>query len=219
MTPFYFGSPERRLFGLFDPARNPAGKVRAAVFCHPSGAEHVHAYRTMRQLASRLSAIGVHVLRFDYYGTGDSAGETGDSSIAGCCNDIRTAIAELKDMTHAVDVTLVGLRCGANMAARVAVEHPNEIADVVLWDPVTTAQEFFVENQSGDDFHQFDPSLLADDLPPRTLVVLTGPSSRSEKLGSLSVARFAGVSPWIEERTATGTIPLEALQGIVKWLT
>lgn len=219
MTPFYFGSPERRLFGLYDPARNPAGKVRAAVFCHPSGDEHVHAYRTMRQLASRLSAAGFHVLRFDYFGTGDSAGETGESSIVGWCNDIRTAIAELKDMTHAVDVSLVGLRCGANMAARVAVECPNEVADVVLWDPVTAAHEFFVESLSDDDFHQFNLSSLAEDLPPRTLVVLTGPSPRSEILESLSVARFAGVSPWIEERTTTGTIPLEALQGIVKWLT
>src|SRR5260221_12888570 len=99
MTPFQFGSSERRLFGVYDPAaHNTGGLVRAAVICYPSSDEQSHAYRTLRQLAARLSQAGIHVLRFDYYGTGDSAGETGQGNAAGWCRDIETAIAELKDM-------------------------------------------------------------------------------------------------------------------------
>jgi alpha/beta superfamily hydrolase len=219
MTPFYFGSPERRLFGVYDPAREGSGKTRAAVLCHPAGDEYVHAYRTMRQLASRLSAAGVHVLRFDYYATGDSAGDTADGGLAGWCDDIKTAIAELKDMTQVSEVSLVGLRHGANMACRVAADSPDDVAAVVLWEPLDTSREFLLAPHAGEDFQKFDLSLLADHLPPRTLVVLTAPESRSDTFGNLAVARFSGVVPWVEERVETGTIPSEALQDIVTWLT
>lgn len=219
MTPFYFGGSERRLFGIYEPARKSVGKSLAAVLCHPSGEEHVHAYRTLRQLASRMSMVGIDVLRFDYYGTGDSAGEAGDGNILGWCEDIETAIAEVKDMTGAAKVSLIGLRLGANLAARVAAKCPDEIGDLVLWEPLRSGKDICLDCHPRNDFHHVDLSSLTASLPPRTLVVLTAPASRPAEFGSHSVIRFAGVSPWIEERTATGTIPLEALHGIVKWLT
>lgn len=219
MTPFYFGTPERRLFAVYDPAIGSTGKVRAAVLCHPSGDEYVHAYRTMRQLAQKLSSAGTHVLRFDYYGTGDSAGDTGTSSMSGWCDDIETAIAELKDMTQAVEVSLLGLRRGANMAARIAAQHPREITSVVLWDPLNTVRDFRFDADPADDFEQFDLSRLADKLPARTLVVLTEATSTTESFGKLTSKRLPGQSPWIETRVETGTVPTEALQHIVDWMT
>src|SRR5262245_22848667 len=110
MTPFYFGSDARRLFGIYEPARPVGGPARMAVLCHPSGDEQIHAYRTMRQLAAMIAQLGVHVLRFDYYGTGDSAGETSENGGAGWCGDVGTAITELRNITGGTMVSLVGLR-------------------------------------------------------------------------------------------------------------
>jgi uncharacterized protein len=52
MTPFHFGSRQRRLFGNYEPAQENPGKARAVVICHPIGNEQIFAYRTMRLLAA-----------------------------------------------------------------------------------------------------------------------------------------------------------------------
>jgi uncharacterized protein len=218
MTPFHFGGAERRLFGVYDPASKNSGALRAAVVCHPSGDEQVHAYRTLRQLAARMCRAGIHVLRFDYYGTGDSFGETGEGDIASWCGDIETAIAELKDMTGAPKVSLVGLRLGANLAARVAAGRPDEIDNLVLWEPLRVEEHASADSEERDG-RDIDLSPFTDRLPPRTLVVLTArAASRPAEFGGLSVAQLASVSPWIEERIVTGTIPLNVLHRIVNWL-
>jgi alpha/beta superfamily hydrolase len=218
MTPFYFGSADRRLFGVYDPAHKIGGATRAAVVCYPSGDEQIHAYRTLRQLAARMSQAGIHVLRFDYYGTGDSSGETGEGDIASWCDDIKTAIAELKDMTGATRVSLVGLRLGANLAARVAAKRPAEIDNLVLWEPLCVEKHPYAGSEEHDDSCHIDLSRFTVSLPPRTLVILTERAPRSAEFGDLSVEQLVSVSPWIEERTVIGTIPVDAIHHIVNWL-
>lgn len=142
MSPFYFGTQRRRLFGIYEPAVSGAGQ-RAAVLCHPCGAEYVHAHRSMRQLAAKLSEAGFHTLRFDYFGTGDSAGETTDISLDGWENDVEMAMEELKDMVGAAQVALVGLRAGAALASQVAARRAKEVNAIILWDPIISGQEFF----------------------------------------------------------------------------
>ena len=122
MTPFHFGSEQRRLFGIYEPALCKSGKKRAVLLCYPMGNEQIFAYRTFRQLAARLVGAGFHVLRFDYFGTGDSYGDTGEGDIASWCEDIETAIDELREMTAVAQVSLVGLRLGANLAVQVAAK-------------------------------------------------------------------------------------------------
>src|SRR3954451_13983708 len=75
MTPLFFGSRARRLFGIYEPGRSGSRVPRAAVLCHPWGQEYIRAHRSMRRLANMLSATGRDTLRFDYFGTGDSAGD------------------------------------------------------------------------------------------------------------------------------------------------
>lgn len=144
MTPFYFGTEERRLFGIYEPARRGPGR-RAVVLCHPWGAEHLHAYRSMRQLSATLTAAGLHTLRFDYFGTGDSAGEMTAATLDGWHADIRAAVQELLDTTGATRVGLVGLRLGATLAAKVAAKSRDDIDVLVLWDPVVNGTSYLKE--------------------------------------------------------------------------
>ncbi|MBI4995378.1 MAG: alpha/beta fold hydrolase [Rhodocyclales bacterium] len=136
MTPFYFGSGSRRLFGLYTPARVGAVGNRAVVLCPAWGQEYLCAHRSMRQLANMLNAAGFHVLRFDYFGTGDSAGDMTQGDLGGWEADIDTAIEELKDTCGALRVALVGLRMGGTLAARVAARRTADVDALILWDPV-----------------------------------------------------------------------------------
>ena len=143
MTPFYFGTSQRRLFGIYDPARvSGSASLRAAVLCHPWGAEYLHAHRSLRQLAVRLSLAGFHTLRFDYFGTGDSAGDLKDTDLTGWEDDIETAMEELKDLTGAKRVVLAGLRLGATLAASVAAKRPKEVEALILWDPIVSGEAY-----------------------------------------------------------------------------
>lgn len=142
MTPFLFGTPERRLFGVYHPAFTSRATVRAAVLCYPWGHEYIYAHRSMVKLASVLAENGYHVLRFDYFGTGDSAGDAVEVTLDGCREDILTAAEELMDMSGGESVSLIGLRLGASLAAEVAVEDRGLIDRLVLWDPVVCGPEY-----------------------------------------------------------------------------
>jgi pimeloyl-ACP methyl ester carboxylesterase len=221
MMPFYFGTRERRLFGVYEPAQRIDKTTRAALICHPWGDEQVHAYRTLRQLAARLSQEGFHVLRFDYYGTGDSAGSTGDNDVAGSRRDVETAMAELGDMTGLEKLTLVGLRLGACLAADVSARRAAKVDALVLWDPLTAddlARPGSAERaEAPGGFTEIDLASMADRLPARTLVLATQEKG-AERFGALAAEHVASAPPWIEERMRTGVIPVNALQRIVHWL-
>ena len=145
MTPLYFGERSRRLFGLYTPARAGGGRARGAVLCAPWGPEDLRAHRSMAQLGKWLSEAGVHVLRFDCHGTGDSAGDMVDARIDGWTDDVMTAIDELKDTAGLQRVTLVGLRLGATLAARAATQRRRDVDGLVLWDPVLSGREHLAE--------------------------------------------------------------------------
>lgn len=141
MTPFYFGTRARRLFGIYSPSRKSAGR-KAAVLCAPFGQEYIRAHRSLRQLAVVLNNAGYHALRFDYFGTGDSAGDMVDASLVGWQDDIGTAIEELRDTSGANRVTLMGMRLGGTLAARVIAGGRRDVDAAVLWDPVASGAAY-----------------------------------------------------------------------------
>jgi uncharacterized protein len=143
VTPFFFGPSKRRLFGAYDPARAVNGANRGgAVICYPWGAEYLHAHRSIRQLAAKLSQNGFETLRFDYFGTGDSAGDMTDADFGGWKRDIETAIEELEELAGLKRVALVGLRLGANLAASVAARRRGQVEQLILWDPIVSGRTY-----------------------------------------------------------------------------
>src|SRR3984957_6689181 len=76
-TPLWFGPDKRPLFGWVHAPTD--GMARgAAVLCPPLFLEQDIAYYSFRRLAEELAARGVLAVRFDYDGTGDSAGGAED---------------------------------------------------------------------------------------------------------------------------------------------
>src|SRR5436309_10085286 len=119
MRPYFFGGSERQLFGVYYEPRAPA-VAHGVVLCYPMGHEYVNALRGYRQLAMQLARAGLHVLRFDYSGSGDSAGEGELTEVSQWMADIEVAIAELTDSHGLGSVSLAGLRLGGTLATLVA---------------------------------------------------------------------------------------------------
>lgn len=129
-VPFYFG-PGRELFGFFHPAVAAAGT--AVLLCYPLGAEQIRCHRLYRQLAHALSESGFPVLRFDYFGTGDSAGRSADVDWARCVADVATAAGELRMRSGCPRLLAFGARLGANAALAAAAAR---FEGVVAWDAI-----------------------------------------------------------------------------------
>jgi pimeloyl-ACP methyl ester carboxylesterase len=240
MNPFFFGTRERRLFGVYHAGRGGPSGARAAVLCHPLGQEYLRAHRSMSHLGNLLGRAGVHVLRFDWYGTGDSGGDLADGDLAGWQEDLATAVDELKDTTGADRVGLVGLRLGATLAAAVA-RRREDVDTVVLWDPVVTGAEYAGElerdaSQAGpgapreilgfvypdrlfDELRSVDLLSMIPELPGTVRVVVTQPLASHGELRARLSARAPPAeleevpSPpaWIEERIGEREIGAGAL--------
>ncbi len=135
MNTMMFGRAPRSLFGVYHPPRTAKARRAGVVLCYPFGQEYMRAHRAFRQLALWLSGAGFHVLRFDYSGTGDSAGDDSEASLAQWALDASIAADELKDTAEVTRVAFVGLRLGAAVAALAAASR-GDVDQVVLWDPV-----------------------------------------------------------------------------------
>jgi len=141
MQPFYFGTSREQLFGVYHPPEVSTRRGSAVVMCQPIGHEYLRAHRAFRNLAAALAEHGFHVLRFDYLGSGDSSGEGDRTTVSQCLADLSIAIDELKDMSGATRVTLVGLRMGAALAALAATQR-RDVERIVLWDPVVDGETY-----------------------------------------------------------------------------
>lgn len=142
--PLYFGPSDGALFGCYDPPSGGLARDRAVVLCQPMGPEYIRAHRSFVQLATRLARAGFPVLRFDYFGCGDSAGETEDASLGRWIADVDRAIDEARRRSGRSRVSLVGLRLGAALAA-LAASARDDVASLVLWAPVFDGRAYLRE--------------------------------------------------------------------------
>lgn len=142
-TPRFFGSARRPLYGVHH-APAAAGRRAGVVLCPAAPQESRQTHWAVRQLAIQLADAGVHALRFDYSGTGDSAGDDDAIDFDAWVTDARDAAAELRDVAGVRRVAFVGLRLGAAVAWRAAAAEASP-GDLVLWEPVIDGAAYLAE--------------------------------------------------------------------------
>lgn len=144
MNLLFFGSSGRQLFGAYHTPPVGVSSRGAALLCPPWGSEYLVSHRILRRLAARLSDSGYHVLRFDYYGTGDSAGERDEGDLTSWYADAALALDELRDMSGQTTVAVFGIRLGAVVAWRLALTR-SDVRTLVMWDPVVNGADYVKE--------------------------------------------------------------------------
>lgn len=138
---FYFASRGQWLFAwLHLPERGPA-LDHGVVVCPPLGHEQIHAHRSLRHLADALARSGFPVMRFDYHGTGDSAGSDEDADrVATWRANICDAGSWLREHQGCRRISLIGVRLGAVLATQVA--ESAEVDGLLLWEPVVKGRAY-----------------------------------------------------------------------------
>jgi uncharacterized protein len=137
---FFLNRNGQRLFGVLHRGATPD---LAVVVCAPLFDEKLWSHRVLVNLARYIAARGVSVLRFDYYGDGESEGRFEDASVSTRLNDICDAAQFCQRETGAARVILVGLGYGATLALRTAlVPAVAPVAGVVAWAPVMDGKRY-----------------------------------------------------------------------------
>ena len=140
----YWGDSTKRLFGIYHAPQFGPRRDSGIVLCYPMMREYIRSHRAYRQLAVRLSDVGFPVLRFDYYGCGDSYGESGEGGVQQWLREISSAIGEIRRKSNLTDVCLIGLRFGATLGMMAGAER-GDIEDMVLWDPIVDGSAYLDE--------------------------------------------------------------------------
>ncbi|OQB27598.1 MAG: Alpha/beta hydrolase family protein [Chloroflexi bacterium ADurb.Bin180] len=140
--PFFIDS-QFALYGCLSRALTSTRRT-AVLLCYPWGDEYQRFHRAFRQLALLLNGAGFTVLRFDWTGCGDSAGEPADWTLERWRQDALTAAAALRERTEARPLAVVGLRLGATLAALAAPALP-DLRALVLWDVVADGAAYLRE--------------------------------------------------------------------------
>ena len=142
--PCFITAGPHNLFAWHHPARPDRRRNAAVILCSSLGGEHVRIYRLWRTLAQRLAALGFDAFRFDYEGTGESCGDMDEPDRPHAwLRNIDTVVREVRVVTGACDVALVGLRIGGMLALHAAASCG--VDRVVLWSPFRTGRTYIRE--------------------------------------------------------------------------
>ncbi len=143
MEHFYTGSKADKLYSVYHEPRKTGNNAKAVILCYPVGQEYIRCHRMYANLASKLADEGVHVVKFDYTGTGDSYGDFSGATAEAWIEDIAAIAEELMSGTEATQLYIVGVRLGAWLASRYAEKVPVE--GLVLLSPVFDGKAYLDE--------------------------------------------------------------------------
>ena len=188
-TQVWFGPESRPLYGWVS---RPAGGLArgGAVLCPPMGEEGRAAHRTFRRLAEELAAAGIVALRFDYDGTGDSAGLQDDP------DRVPSWLASIEAARqYLLDLGAPERGRGRHAARRdpgrgQAAPRRTPYSSLVCWDPCLSGRTFLREGEALYGFGEDAPSRCPTTgcgtrpassttrTPPRSCAASTSASSR-----------------------------------------
>lgn len=124
----------------------PEKADRAIVLVHGAGVDREEGGFFTR-LAEGLGKVGVASLRYDLRGHGESGGRQEEVTLSAHLNDIRVAIAEVREATGASDISLLGTSFGGGLAAYYAAKQPDELTRLVLLNPQLNYKARYIDQK------------------------------------------------------------------------
>lgn len=140
---FYFkNSSGKELFGVIHSPEKPGSK--GVLICHPLFEEKLHVHRVLVDFSRLLCSCGFKVMRFDYYGEGDSQGEFEEATVETRLNDISSALNFFRGKTSVDKIALLGVRFGATLAS-LSAEKKGLSDALILWAPILKGNDYLLQ--------------------------------------------------------------------------
>ncbi|MCH6483724.1 amino acid adenylation domain-containing protein [Pseudoxanthomonas sp. LH2527] len=131
---FFFGPEQRRLFGMRHQRGRPSEVSVPGLLCvAPLLQEGIMSQRALWTLCEAVASQQGMALRFDWFGSGDSAGDTSQLGLEGMQRDLQIAFEQVT--TGALAPRTLALR-SACLPVLLAASAGAAPVDLVLWDPV-----------------------------------------------------------------------------------
>jgi len=164
--PFWLGAGEQRLYAALHRSKSSSPRL-GLVLAPPLLHEQPRSRRLLTELATAFSEAGVPCLRFDYFGTGDSAGGGEQLEFATMRRDLQHAAEALK--VGGVDrIGVLAVR-GAALPVFSWIREGGMAKLLVLWEPIVDGQGWLAELETRDAIERRSPKrypIAAGALPP-----------------------------------------------------
>jgi hypothetical protein len=144
--PLWIGDASRQLYAALHPA--PGARV-GIVMAPPLLHEQPRSRRVLVEIASRLAESGLACLRFDYFGTGDSAGTGEQHDFAAIHADLDAAARALRDATGVAHIVLLAWR-GAVLPAWSWAATRQDLGALAAWEPVVDGAAWLAQLEATD---------------------------------------------------------------------
>lgn len=137
---FFMKSGDRHIFcSMIGEPRD--SKVCMLIFL-PLFEERMWSQRVAFNFALKIAENGNPVLMWDYYGYGESDGDSEDFTLHDCCKDTRIIIEYLKSEYRFSSFNFLGIRTGCGIACHVLSQDATDVEGAVFWAPVIDLKNF-----------------------------------------------------------------------------
>jgi exosortase A-associated hydrolase 2 len=136
----YINSGNKHIFSVIHTPDNKTNK-KGIIFIHPYAEEKQRVDRIFVNCARQLCSNGYFVMRFDFFGCGDSEGNFEELSYESQISDLRIVKNFFVGATGVENIFLFGVRLGANIAVQYA-EIDNTISNIFLWSPIINGADY-----------------------------------------------------------------------------
>ncbi len=138
--PLYINSGNKSVFGVLH-TPEITDERKGIVFLHPYAEEKQRVDRIFVHFARLLCSKSYFVMRFDFRNCGDSEGNFEELTIDSQLSDLRNVLDVFRRDTGVEEVSLFGIRLGADIAIQYA-GIDNNIDKLILWSPIINGAEY-----------------------------------------------------------------------------
>lgn len=135
MHRYFIEDTAEKIYTVYHEPDPATDRNSAVLLVYPDGQEYMRSHRMYLQIAKELSRVGFHVLRFDFYGTGDSSGEHAVASIGRWQGNIARCAEELIAVSGTPKLSIFATRLGATIASSIEITG-TQLQHFIALDPV-----------------------------------------------------------------------------------
>ncbi len=147
--PHWLGDPTRYLYASLHRAAPPGARL-GVLLVPPLFHEQPRSRRLLAEVASTLAGIGLPSLRFEFFGTGDSSGDSEETDFTSMCADLDLATSALRAKAGVDQVAVLAWRGAALPLACWLGGGGGAAAVVILWEPIVDGAQWLKELERDD---------------------------------------------------------------------